>query len=179
MKESVRVRACNESSETSLSVAPMLESNDESDSSVVVSSMLKDAVVVLITRMLKPDARTVSASASASGQVKEIVSKKPDDRIENPAVFIAEEAREASWLIRRAIRCSPSGPCHTPYMPAIFASKTCAVQILDVAFSRRMCCSRVCNVRRNAGRPAVSVLTPTSRPGSDRACLSRVAIKAA
>ena len=32
-----------------------------------------------------------------------------------------------------------------------------------------MCCSRVCRARRNAGRPAVSVLTPTRRPGSDRA----------
>jgi hypothetical protein len=52
-----------------------------------------------------------------------------------------------------AIRRSPSGPCHTAYMPAMTASRTCAVQMLLVAFSRRMCCSRVCSARRSAGRP--------------------------
>ena len=40
----------------------------------------------------------------------------------------------------------PAGPCHTAYMPAMTASNTCAVQMFDVAFSRRMCCSRVCSV---------------------------------
>jgi hypothetical protein len=30
-------------------------------------------------------------------------------------------------------------------MLAITAGSTCAVQMLDVAFSRRMCCSRVCS----------------------------------
>ena len=75
------------------------------------------------------------------------------------------------------MRVSPSGPCHTAYMPAMLASSTCAVQMLLVAFSRRMCCSRVCRARRSAGRPAVSVLTPTRRPGSARACASRVARK--
>jgi len=33
-------------------------------------------------------------------------------------------------------------------MLAITASSTCAVQMFDVAFSRRMCCSRVCSARR-------------------------------
>ena len=37
----------------------------------------------------------------------------------------------------------------------MIASKTCAVQILLVAFSRLMCCSRVCNAKRIAGRPAI------------------------
>jgi hypothetical protein len=32
----------------------------------------------------------------------------------------------------------------------MIASKACAVQIFDVAFSRRICCSRVCRARRNA-----------------------------
>ena len=35
----------------------------------------------------------------------------------------------------------------------MLASSTCAVQMLDVAFSRRMCCSRVCSARRSAGPP--------------------------
>ena len=69
---------------------------------------------------------------------------------------------------RRAMRVSPSGPCQTAYMPAITASSTCAVQMLEVAFSRRICCSRVCSARRMAGLPAASTETPTSRPGISR-----------
>ncbi len=42
--------------------------------------------------------------------------------------------------------------------------------MLLVAFSRRMCCSRVCSARRSAGRPAASTDTPTRRPGSERLC---------
>ena len=61
----------------------------------------------------------------------------------------------------------------------MLASSTCAVQMFDVAFSRRMCCSRVCRASRSAGRPAVSVLTPTSRPGRARAADSWAAMKAA
>ena len=53
------------------------------------------------------------------------------------------------------------------------------MQILLVAFSRRMCCSRVWSANRRAGRPAVSVLTPTSRPGSVRAYDSLAARNAA
>ena len=61
----------------------------------------------------------------------------------------------------------------------MLARSTCAVQIFDVAFSRRICCSRVCNARRRAGRPASSTLTPTSRPGIERASFSETAINAA
>ena len=39
------------------------------------------------------------------------------------------------------------------------------VQMLDVAFSRRMCCSRVDSVRQKARRPSASRVSPTSRPG--------------
>ena len=53
-------------------------------------------------------------------------------------------------------------------MLASTASRTCAVQMLLVAFSRRMCCSRVCKAKRYAGRPSASTLTPTNRPGSER-----------
>ena len=60
-------------------------------------------------------------------------------------------------------------------MPAITASSTCAVQMLLVAFSRRMCCSRVCNANRYAGSPAASRDTPTSRPGSIRSNPERTA----
>src|SRR5438034_2355218 len=47
---------------------------------------------------------------------------------------------------------------------------------LDVAFSRRMCCSRVASVRTNPRLPLRSVVWPTSRPGIWRTYCSRVAI---
>ena len=50
------------------------------------------------------------------------------------------------------------------------------MQILLVAFSRRMCCSRVCRARRYAGRPSASTLTPTKRPGRERSRPDRTAI---
>jgi hypothetical protein len=49
----------------------------------------------------------------------------------------------------------------------VAAGCACAVQMLLVAFSRRMCCSLVCSERRRAGRPALSTETPTRRPGSE------------
>src|ERR1022692_154976 len=59
---------------------------------------------------------------------------------------------------------------------AIKAISAWLVQMLDVAFSRRMCCSRVASVRQNARLPCVSVVSPTSRPGIWRANFSRVAM---
>ncbi|MNL18250.1 hypothetical protein D3C87_1393880 [compost metagenome] len=67
-----------------------------------------------------------------------------------------------------AIWVRPLGPWYTAYMLAMLASSTCAVQMLDVAFSRRMCCSRVCIARRRAGLPKRSTETPTRRPGMSR-----------
>ena len=74
---------------------------------------------------------------------------------------------------------SRSGPWYTAYIPAITASSTWAVQMLEVAFSRRMCCSRVCNAMRSAGRPRASTETPMIRPGVWRLYASRVAKNAA
>jgi hypothetical protein len=39
------------------------------------------------------------------------------------------------------------------------------VQILEVAFERRMCCSRACNVSANPILPSASTVWPTMRPG--------------
>ena len=50
------------------------------------------------------------------------------------------------------------------------------MQMLLVAFSRRMCCSRVCKAKRYAGRPSASTLTPTNRPGSERSRPDRTAM---
>ena len=81
--------------------------------------------------------------------------------------------------MRVAIRVRPSGPCQTANMPAMLASSTWAVQMFEVAFSRRMCCSRVWSAMRSAVRPRLSTETPMIRPGIARLCASLVAKKAA
>ncbi len=53
------------------------------------------------------------------------------------------------------------------------------MQMLLVAFSRRMCCSRVWSAIRSAVSPWRSWLTPMMRPGILRANASAVAKKAA
>jgi hypothetical protein len=57
-------------------------------------------------------------------------------------------------------------------MLAITASSTCAVQMLDVAFSRRMCCSRVCSA--SGTQAARGVDADADEPSRQRA-LERVA----
>ncbi len=61
----------------------------------------------------------------------------------------------------------------------MFASNTCAVQMFELAFSRRICCSRVCIAMRSASLPRRSFDTPMIRPGNERLYLSRVVKKAA
>ena len=48
------------------------------------------------------------------------------------------------------------------------ALSACAVQMFDVAFSRRMCCSRVCSVSTKPRRPSTSTVSPAMRPGMRR-----------
>ena len=81
--------------------------------------------------------------------------------------------------MRRAIARKPSGPWYTAYMAAIDARSACAVQMFEVAFSRRMCCSRVASAMRYAGWPCASTDTPISRPGMCRTNAWRVAKNAA
>src|SRR5438046_7476192 len=53
-------------------------------------------------------------------------------------------------------------------LPILLASSACAVQIFDVAFSRRICCSRVWSDIRYAVLPCASIETPMIRPGACR-----------
>ncbi len=53
------------------------------------------------------------------------------------------------------------------------------MQMLLVALSRRMCCSRVCSAIRRAGLPSASLERPMIRPGRKRLWASPVAKKAA
>ena len=81
--------------------------------------------------------------------------------------------------IRSPIARSPSGPWNTAYIAAMLARSACAVQMFEVAFSRRMCCSRVCSAMRYARWPRASTDTPMMRPGACRTNDSRVAKNAA
>ena len=63
----------------------------------------------------------------------------------------------APWCTLVPICLSPPGPWYTAYIADMFASKACAVQMLLVALSRRMCCSRVCSASLYASRPAASL----------------------
>ena len=47
------------------------------------------------------------------------------------------------------------------------------VQMFDVAFSRRICCSRVESVSTKPRLPSASTVSPASRPGICRTCFSR------
>ncbi len=57
------------------------------------------------------------------------------------------------------------------------AFSTWAVQMLWVARSRRMCCSRVCRVSTKPRRPSTSRVSPAMRPGMRRRCSSVAAMK--
>ena len=62
-------------------------------------------------------------------------------------------------------------------MVAASAARPELVQMLDVAFSRRMCCSRVERVSTKPRRPCLSTVAPQIRPGICRTWASRVAKK--
>ena len=64
-------------------------------------------------------------------------------------------------------------------MLAITANSACAVQMLDVALSRLMCCSRVCSAILKARLPSLSIETPIILPGIERLNSSLVAKNAA
>ncbi|MNJ55266.1 hypothetical protein D3C77_507470 [compost metagenome] len=116
----------------------------------------------------------VAAPVSSSN-----VSKNVSFTTFTPSLISSPRRMAVLRCTRWAMRRMPSGPCHTAYMPAITASSTCAVQMLDVAFSRRMCCSRVCSARRIAGLPCASFDTPTRRPAMLRLKESLQAMKPA
>ena len=147
-----------------------------SSSRVTVSSSAMPTRVSLMRRRLKPCRQRRLHQRIG-------VRRLDHDRVEERVVHAGDGRRAAPHRPAAAPADSPAGRCAsapparaTPRSsPAITASSTCAVQMLDVAFSRRMCCSRVCNASRIAGCPAASSDTPTSRPGMCRLNASRVA----
>ena len=72
---------------------------------------------------------------------------------------LLRRARPAPSTARPTSR-SPCGPSHDSVTSPPSASSVWLVQMFDVAFSRRMCCSRVCRVSTNARSPWRSTVSP-------------------
>ncbi len=81
------------------------------------------------------------------------------------AAFFAAKDEFKRSMPGRIIGVSKDAAGNTAYRLAMLASSTCEVQMLEFAFSRRMCCSRVCIAMRSAVFPAASFDTPIIRPG--------------
>ena len=97
-----------------------------------------------------------------------IVSKKFAVTTSTPPARKPRRERGREPVDARGDRAEPFGPWYDAYSPAITASSTCAVQMLLVAFSRRMCCSRVCSASRYAVRPG-AVDRHADEPAGQRA----------
>mmetsp|Transcript_17567 Transcript_17567/g.44706 ORF Transcript_17567/g.44706 Transcript_17567/m.44706 type:complete len:216 (+) Transcript_17567:2201-2848(+) len=123
---------------------------------------------------------TTAAAASSLPHPTLTVSKIPSSfGTAMPSFATAAANSLANVLQRVAMSLSPLGPWYSAYIAEMLASSACAVQMLLVALSRRMCCSRVCIAIRNAGLPCASRDTPMMRPGMLRLYSSRVAKNAA
>ena len=75
----------------------------------------------------------------------------------------------------RRAGAGPASPSSVRWMVKASAHSPELVQMLLVAFSRRMCCSRVDSVSTKPRRPSASTVSPASRPGICRTYLLRVA----
>src|SRR5712664_146945 len=94
-----------------------------------------------------------------------------------PGIFSNSESANCAFeKFCCAISRKPSLPSRVKCTVAASAQSAWLVQIFEVAFSRRMCCSRVARVSTNPRRPSVSVVCPDRRPGICRTNLSREAI---
>ena len=111
---------------------------------MVASSTLAATVLASTRRRFTPPASATAMTLSARPSTRmQTVSKNSSWTISTPFSRSPSARMAATRLTRSAIRASPSGPWWMAYIDAITASSTCEVQMLEVAFSRRMCCSRV------------------------------------
>ncbi len=81
---------------------------------------------------------------------------------------LVEQVVRALRAARRDFAQARSVPSQPSWMAAVTAISVWLVQTLDVAFSRRMSCSRARSVVTNARRSLESTVSPTMRPGSRR-----------
>mmetsp|Transcript_941 Transcript_941/g.2272 ORF Transcript_941/g.2272 Transcript_941/m.2272 type:complete len:254 (-) Transcript_941:944-1705(-) len=148
---------------------------------LVVSSNATPTVASSTGRRFMPAAYAAACTAAAlPAPTFTVTVSKKDLFVTVAPIDVAPLAKMlARPCTRLAIVLSPSGPWYTAYIAAMFASRACAVQMFDVALSRRMCCSRVCIAMRSAGLFPLSMETPMMRPGMRRLYSSDVARKAA
>ena len=107
-------------------------------------------------RKLRPalwPAARASAALMPAGGVTRIVSKNLSDFEVQPSFSRPASRRVADCMQWPAICLRPSGPWYIAYSAETFARSAWAVQMFEVALSRRMCCSRVCIAMRYAGLP--------------------------
>src|SRR6185312_15322369 len=123
--------------------------------------------------------RCASASTTgAAGRGRRKVSslKKVSLSSVTPGSDASRSARIAAWAwLISAKRVKPASPKSAIWMVKASAHSPELVQMLLVAFSRRICCSRVDSVSTQPRRPSTSTVWPARRPGIWRTNFSRVA----
>src|SRR6185312_3809734 len=93
-----------------------------------------------------------------------------------PGTAASRSASSTAWAwLSSARRVKPASPRSAMWMVKASAHSPEFVQMLLVAFSRRMCCSRVDSVSTQPRRPSTSTVWPARRPGIWRTNFSRVA----
>ncbi len=148
---------------------------------VVVSSRAMARVSPSTRRRFTPRASASAPTWSARPGTRTVMVSKDGAVTTSTPPRRSPSASTAARRCTRGRRCAGARRARGTWRRAARSPtrSTCAVQMLLVAFSRRMCCSRVWSARRSAGRPPASTDTPTSRPGRLRLYASRVAMNPA
>ena len=101
---------------------------------VVVSSRLRPTVSASTGRRLMPAAARRGDDLGGAARHPHLQRVEPgvvDDARWPPSRSAGGERWTSGGGPARRCGASPSGPCHTAYMPAMLASSTCAVQMFD------------------------------------------------
>ncbi len=106
--------------------------------------------------------RAAGFGSCSVNSLKKVVVERP--RRPAPAASASASFTALAWLIR-ASRRRPASPSSVMWMVKASTQRPELVQMFDVAFSRRMCCSRVDSVSTKPRRPSASTVSPQSRPG--------------
>src|SRR6185312_6868367 len=123
---------------------------------------------------LAASASTMGAAGLGSLMVNSLKKAGVTTSTPGTALSLSAKAAALAWL-RRASRVSPSSPSSDRWMVKAKVQRPLLVQMLLVAFSRRICCSRVESVSTKPRRPSTSRVSPTTRPGIWRTNFSRTA----
>jgi hypothetical protein len=130
-------------------VTPKARQTASITAGVVHSSSAMPILVSPTGRRLIPSSRADFRIAPWNGPTSTVtVSKTFLGKTSNPAARSPSAMSTVRAWTLWAIPFSPFGPWKTAYIDAMTASRACAVQTLEVAFSRRICCSRVWSARR-------------------------------